>query len=64
MVFHSSLYDFLRPEIQKKANHNFLVITYNRKYTTENTVFFTKKCGKNLQVKNRGIMFVLESKIP
>ncbi len=32
-----------------------------RKNTTENTVFFTKKCVQNLQVKKLSIMFVLSS---
>ena len=36
-------------------------ININRNYTTENTVFFAKKCLKNLQVKKLSIMFVLES---
>jgi hypothetical protein len=32
-----------------------------RNFTTENTVFFTKKCVKNLQVEKLRIMFVSES---
>jgi hypothetical protein len=35
-----------------------LIVICDRNYTTENTVFFTKKCGKNLQVENPDIMFV------
>ena len=35
-----------------------------RKTTTENTVFFTKKRLKNLQVENLRIMFVSESNNP
>ncbi len=43
------------------ANRILLIIMYNRKNTTENTVFFAKKFVKNLQVKKLRIMFVLES---
>lgn len=41
-----------------------MIINTNSKYTTENTVFVTKKCAENLQVKNLHIRFVLESQIP
>jgi hypothetical protein len=48
----------------EKLNYNRLIIMPYRKCTTENTVFFTKKCAENLQVKNPHIRFVGESQIP